>query len=259
MYRFFITLLAIFFLSIPAFPALAEHGFEGQILRVVVNDNSPPFSQRQADGTLTGFNVDFALEICKFLHAICKIETRPLKSAIDSVINGQFDMGFSNLLWSPERERRLLLSIPYWRSSTSLIGRRGMPDINLSEAVHDHHIAVLRGSRQFEVLSTFDGSSNSLIPFDTYADLWQCLRDNCADLGIMATLNALHFLLTEDGESFETIGNPLTTNGLGGSIHIDFPRNRPNLKDAVDAAIAHLRDDGTYQSLNRRYFSFDIY
>ena len=259
MYRLFMISFRVFFLLIPALPALAEHGFEGQILRVVVNDNSPPFSQRQADGTLTGFNVDFALEICKFLHAICKIETRPLKSAIDSIVTGQFDMGFSNLLWSSERERRLLLSVPYWRSSTSLIGRRGMPDLDLAEAIHNHHIAVLRGSRQFEVLSTFEGSLTSLVLVDTYEELWQCLRDNCADLGIMATLNALHFLLTEDGEAFETIGNPLTENGLGGSIHIGFPRNRSDLKNAVDIAIIHLRDDGTYQSINRRYFSFDIY
>lgn len=241
------------------FPVRADPSLDGRALRIVMNDNSPPFSQRREDGSLWGFNVDFAREVCRLLHATCTLETQPLATAIAEVTAGQYDMALSNLLRTAEREQHLLFSVPYWRSSSSLIGRRGMPDVDLTEAVHNHRIAVLRGSHQIEVLSALDGAATSLVPVDTYTELWRCLRDNRADLGIMATLNALHFLLTDEGQDFETIGNPLTENGLGGPIHIVFPLGRLELKKAVDAAIIHLRDDGTYQNLSHRYFPFDIY
>lgn len=239
----------------PPAPAPAE----SQTLRIVVSDNAPPFSRREADGTLVGFNVDFGNALCRVLQVTCSMESAPFNQLIDEVAAGRYDLGIGNVLRTPERERRLLFSTPYWRSSSSLLGQRGLPELTLADAVRGRRIAVVRGSQQYDVLWRMGGPGTALLVVPTLEDLWAALLDGRAELVLAPTLKAVHFLLSDAGQRFETIGTPMTDSGLGGPVHMVLPLSRPDLKAAVDRAIAAVRSDGTYQSINRQYFPFDIY
>ncbi|WP_247895182.1 substrate-binding periplasmic protein [Azospirillum brasilense] len=232
-------------------------------LRIVVIDHSPPFSDRDADGLLVGFNIDFGRELCRSLGAVCSFDAAPFKQIIDDVAAGRYDIGFGNVLRTPDREQRLLFSIPYWRSSTSLVGHRGMPELSLEEAIRSRRIAAIRGSRQHAVLVRLTDADPSLqanlVPVSTLDDLWNAIRNGKSEMAIGPTLNVVHFLLSDAGEGFETIGTPMSEDGLGGTVHIIFPRGQHALKASVDRALTALRNDGTYQRINRNYFPFDIY
>jgi ABC-type amino acid transport substrate-binding protein len=231
---------------------------EGQTLHVVLLPATPLFSQRQPDGKITGFNADMVREICRLLKANCIQSVAPLAVIIEKVAGGEVELGMANLLKTPERERRLLYSEPYWRSTSSLVGRRGMPDISLADAAQTKQIAAVRGSRQFDAITRLGATAN-LVPGESSADMWQALRDGRAEIVLTPTLHANGFLLSPQGQDFTTIGPPISDEGVGGPVHIVFPLGRRDLKQAVDAAIERLRVDGTYQALSRRYFSFDIY
>ncbi|WP_247876319.1 substrate-binding periplasmic protein [Azospirillum brasilense] len=232
-------------------------------LRVVVIDHSPPFSDRDAAGALVGFNIDFGRELCRSLGAVCSFDAVPFKQIIEDVAAGRFDIGFGNVLRTPDREQRLLFSVPYWRSSTSLVGRRGMPELSLDEAIRSRRIATIRGSRQHAALLRLAEADPTLhanlVPVPTLDDLWDAMRNGQSDMAIGPTLNVVHFLLSDTGEGFETIGTPMSEDGLGGTVHIVFPPGQHALKAAVDRVLTVLRNDGTYQRINRNYFPFDIY
>lgn len=232
-------------------------------LRVVVIDHSPPFSDRDADGLLVGFNIDFGRELCRSLGAVCSFDAAPFKQIIEDVAAGRFDIGFGNVLRTPDREQRLLFSVPYWRSSTSLVGRRGMPELSLDEAIRSRRIATIRGSRQHAALVRLADAAPALhanlVPVSTLDDLWSAMRNGESDMAIGPTLNVVHFLLSDAGDGFETIGTPMSEDGLGGTVHIVFPPGQHELKASVDRALTALRNDGTYQRINRQYFPFDIY
>lgn len=232
-------------------------------LRIVVIDHSPPFSHRDADGVLVGFNIEFGRELCRSLQAVCSFDAAPFKQIIDDVAAGRYDIGFGNVLRTPDREQRLLFSIPYWRSSSSLVGQRGQPEMALDEAIRSRRIAAIRGSRQHEALSRLAGSDPALlanlVTVSTLEELWAAMRNGKSDLAIGPTLNVVHFLLSDAGDGFETIGTPMSEDGLGGTVHIVFPPGQHELKASVDRALTALRNDGTYQRINRSYFPFDIY
>ncbi|TWA81963.1 amino acid ABC transporter substrate-binding protein (PAAT family) [Azospirillum brasilense] len=232
-------------------------------LRIVVIDHSPPFSDRDAAGVLFGFNIDFGRELCRSLGAVCSFDAAPFKQIIDDVAAGRYDIGFGNVLRTPDREQRLLFSIPYWRSSTSLVGHRGMPELGLEEAIRSRRIAAIRGSRQHAALVRLADADPvlhaNLVPVSTLDDLWDAMRSGKSDMAIGPTLNVVHFLLSDPGDGFETIGTPMSDDGLGGTVHIVFPPGQHALKAAVDRALTALRNDGTYQRINRHYFPFDIY
>ena len=44
---------------------------QADALRVGVEGAYPPFSWKEADGSLKGFDIDFALEVCKRLNRKC--------------------------------------------------------------------------------------------------------------------------------------------------------------------------------------------
>ncbi|MBF0563482.1 MAG: transporter substrate-binding domain-containing protein, partial [Alphaproteobacteria bacterium] len=110
MLRIFAILGLVCLLTLPAFPVQADPSSDspGKVLRIVVTENVPPFSQREPAGSLSGFNVDIARKLCQHLHAECTLETQPLAALIEAVAAGRHDIGLGNLLRTPDPERRLL-------------------------------------------------------------------------------------------------------------------------------------------------------
>ncbi|MCP3688440.1 MAG: transporter substrate-binding domain-containing protein, partial [Gammaproteobacteria bacterium] len=51
--------------------AVFSAGAQAENLRVGVEGAYPPFSWKEPDGTLKGFDIDFAREVCKRLQREC--------------------------------------------------------------------------------------------------------------------------------------------------------------------------------------------
>ncbi|WP_431855869.1 substrate-binding periplasmic protein [Azospirillum sp.] len=231
----------------------------GPTIRVAVAEGAPPFSHRGPDGALTGFNVDIMRALCRAMAAACRFDEVPFQDVLEAVASGRYDVGLSNFLRSPEREARVAFSAPYWRSSSSLVGPAAETDRAVPQALAGRRVAVNGGSRQHAYAARIAGTLAALVEAPNLSGVWDALRDRRADLALVPTLAALGFLMSEEGKPFSTIGTPLVGDGLGGTVHIVVTKGRPDLKTAVDNAIAAIRADGSYQEVNRRYFPFDVY
>jgi ABC-type amino acid transport substrate-binding protein len=249
--RLWATLLA---LLLAAAPVQA-----GPTIRVAVMEATPPFSHRAPDGGLTGFNVDIMRALCRAMAATCRFDEMPFQDVLEAVASGRYEVGLANFLRTPEREARVTFSAPYWRSSSSVVGPPAETDRAVPQAMAGRRLAVIRDSRQHAYAKGIAGSLAALVEAPHLNDLWRALRDGRAELALVPTLAALGFLMSEEGKAFSTVGTPLMDDGLGGTVHIVLARGRPDLKAAVDDAIAAIRADGSYQEVNRRYFPFDVY
>jgi ABC-type amino acid transport substrate-binding protein len=68
------------------------------------------------------------------------------------------------------------------------------------------------------------------------------------------------FLKTDAGKDFEFVGPDFTDKKwFGEGAGIAVRKEDPQLRDALNAAIDAIRQDGTYKKLNDKYFKFDIY
>jgi len=227
--------------------------------KVAVMEATPPFSYRGPDGTLTGFNVEIMREACRAMKATCSFEEIPFQAITDDVSAGRYDFGLANFLRTPEREAKLTYSAPYWRSSSSFIGPVEAANTPGLEAIRGARVAAIQTSRQFSYVRRFEREMAQLVPVTDLEELWEALRTRKADYGLVPTLAAFGFLLSDDGKRFSTVGTPIAEDGLGGTVHIVMPKGRSDLKAIVDEAIGAIRVDGSYQDVNRRYFPFDVY
>ena len=68
------------------------------------------------------------------------------------------------------------------------------------------------------------------------------------------------FLETDDGADFEFVGPDYSEEAWHGEgAGIALRKGEDDLREAFDAAIAQIREDGTYQAINEKYFDFDVF
>ncbi|CAK0758660.1 hypothetical protein CCP1ISM_8550001 [Azospirillaceae bacterium] len=101
-------------------------------------------------------------------------------------------------------------------------------------------------------------SAASLVECSTARACIEAMRQQTADMALLPMLNALPFLHQPDLDQLK-LGPLITHPALKGTVHIAVPKDRPDIKERVDAVIAELVADGTQKRLSRRYLPFDFY
>lgn len=201
-------------------------------------------------------------EICQRIAIRCTSHSLPFAEIITGVESGRYQIGIGNVLRTPDRERRLLFSLPLWRSSSRLvgaataIGRFGghvqLPDLRGAT------LAVERGTQQHRYLQEIAGTQNlKLIETASVGESMNLLVQGKADFSLMPVRTA-YFLLQDAGGNAGVgfAGPALADHGLGGSVHVILNKNEADLRHQVDEALSAMRSDGTFQRILRRYMPF---
>jgi ABC-type amino acid transport substrate-binding protein len=216
---------------------------------------------------LISVNDDLAREICRRIRARCTVSFVPFNEVLPGVEDGRFDLGFGNLLRTPERDKRFAFSSPIWRSSSRLLStpataeafatRLGQP-VSL-ENLRDARVATLEGSLQLAFLNAIASQRGlTVVTRKTAQEVLETLRDNTADFGLMSVLSAYALLNRDTTRQIEFVGSAVADRGLGGTVHIALPRQNDALRLSVDQAIAAIRADGSYQRIARRHFPLGL-
>ncbi|HLO78937.1 MAG TPA: transporter substrate-binding domain-containing protein, partial [Magnetospirillum sp.] len=216
------------------------------------------FCSRDAGGNLTGFNVETARLLCQRMGASCRLEVMSLTDVISGVSEGRVQIGFGNLLKSPEREQVMLFSHPYWRSSSIFIGAPALADLALPAQLAGKRVAVQTGSRQ-HAWAKAQRHGAQVVEVAHADGVMAALINGDADLGLLPMVVALNYLKSEQGKRFDFIGSPTDSDGLGGSVHIVVSKDRPDLLSGLDKVLDASVRDGSLHALSRRFLPFDVY
>jgi polar amino acid transport system substrate-binding protein/arginine transport system substrate-binding protein/lysine/arginine/ornithine transport system substrate-binding protein/histidine transport system substrate-binding protein len=236
---------------------LASTGAGAGELVIAVTPSSRPFSYTNEAGELGGFNVDMGRAICERLGERCRFETMNFPAIVPAVAAGKADIGIANFLRTPERERLVAFTVPYWRSTSSLIGAAGTVIRDIADAVARLRVCSIDGSLQQTYLRRLPAAGSLVGAGSNQAVLDQLVAGRC-DAALLPTMQALPFLQSPPGRGFGFLGTPLTQEGLGGSVHMVVRPDQPELRQRMDEAIQALIRDGSHERASRRYFPFSI-
>ena len=227
-------------------------------LVVAVTPAVVPFSYLNERGELTGFNVEFGRAVCLKMKVSCHFEAMTFLRILSTVSAGQADIGLSNALKTPEREKQVAFSVPYWRSTSSFFGVSGTVFKDPVDALSKFKVCVINGSRQHEYLSRLGIHPGNVVATLSNQNAIDSVRQGLCPLAMAPTMQILNFLQSPEGKGFSFLGAPLTDQGLGGTVHLVVRPDKPELLQRVDQAIKELILDGTHEKLSRRYFPFSI-
>lgn len=233
-----------------ALPAAAES------VVVALTDSTPNFSMHMPDGSFQGINVEIAAQVCARAGLACRFQPMPLAALVAHVRDGKAQIGFGNLAKTPEREKTMLFSRPYWRSTTAFVGRAELAGQPMAELVRGRKVAVQEGSRQARWLQETFGQTCVPVPRPTIFDVVATLPLQQAELILAPTMTVHPFLVSPEGAGFGFVSDPIDG---GSTVHVVVTKDRPDLLAKVDSILEEMRRDGSLGRIVRAWVPFDIF
>lgn len=237
--------------AVAADPAGAE-----QALRVLTQDNI--FSTRDDQGQLTGFEVEIARALCATMHARCDIAPLPFADVLAALDRRAVDFAVASILKTPERQQKYLFTDRYWRSNSSFVARTRTWPAGSMPSLIGLHIAVNANTKQDEYIQR-NATGGIVMRFGSPHGALQAVAEGRADICLVPTIFALQFMMSVDGRELETVGDPVTGEGLGGDVAIALPPGHEALRDDINQALRTILSDGRYDAISSRFLPFRLY
>ena len=223
---------------------------------VIVTENAyPPLQFMDKAGTPVGWEYDAMAEIAKRLNITVRYETISWDAMIPAVSEAQFDMGMTGITIRDDRKEKVDFSDPYMRSETMMIARGDetrFTDAASFGANPDLLIAAQPGTTPFyaAVYNILDGDeANARIKkFETFGAGLEALRTGDVDLALSDSTAANGYVTASNG-GLKIVGEPLGAEDFG----YIFPKGS-DLVAPMNAAIAAMKADGTFDALNTKWF-----
>ena len=209
----------------------------------------PPFEF--LDGSeVKGFDVDLLTEIASRMG----IEEVEFKTEIfDTLIptlkgGGKFDVIASGMTIKPERELEIDFSDPYYDSNQSLVMKKGSTYGGDPAELAGKKIAVQSGTTG-EAWAKENAPDATLVPFKNATDAFAALQAGNVE-AVVNDLPVSTELLKEDDRGLEIVAQIATGEQYGFGVSKD----NPGLTEAINAALAEVKDDGTYGEIYEKWF-----
>ena len=247
-------------LAIAGLLALAVTSVNADALRVGVEGAYPPFSWKEADGTLKGFDIDFAHEVCKRLDRECVLIEQEWDGMIPALLARKFDTIIASMSITEERKKKVDFTVKYYNTPAKLVAKKNPGFEGTAAGLDGKRLGVQRATtHQCSAEKLYPGAE--LVLYATQDEVWQDLGSGRLDAQLSDSLQAYEgFLVLDVGQDFDFLGDALDDvecQGVGAGFAIR--KEDSALRDALSKAIQDIREDGTYKVINDKYFAVDIY
>lgn len=227
-------------------------------LRVATEGSYPPFNFVR-NGEPTGFDVDIALALCAAMDVQCTVRTEPWKTILEGLAEGRYDMVVASIARTPERDRKVDFTEPYYRSRTNFIGDPTRLADSSKKLLAGKRLAAQKDTVQAHYLKRNYADVAEIRLYPTVRETYAALAKGETDAVLTDSLVAYEFLQSGQGERFDYIGPPLETSDPSSEACIAVREGDEELLRDLEKALRQIRLDGTYERINRAYFPFSIY
>ncbi len=252
----FTTLAAAVALSFVAAAANA------QVKVGIAAEAYPPFASPDASGVWAGWEVDFINAICKSAAIECAITPVAWDGIIPSLTSGQIDVIMASMSITAERAQTIDFSDKYYNTPTAIAAAAGSTLTPTAEGLAGKIIGV-QGSTIHEVYAQkyFAGTAAEIKIYATQDEANQDLAAGRIDATQADSITLQAFLDSDAGKACcMTIGNVADDiEVLGAGVGAGLRKGDAELMGKINAAIAAIRADGTYDAITAKYFASSIY
>lgn len=232
-----------------------------ETLRLGTEGAYPPFNFIDASGNVTGFDVEIGLALCEKMGVKCEIVAQDWDGIIPGLLAKKYDFIIASMFITDERKQQVAFSDPYYVAAMTHVAPKdaGITDFT-NEGMAGKVIGAQSGTTQANfVQSVYPDADIRLYPTQDEVNL--DLASGRLDLQVGDMLPLLGWVNdTEDGACCELIGEPITDPAfVGEGVGIAVRQEDTALVEKLNAALAGIREDGTYKTINDKYFPIDVF
>ena len=244
--------------AVAAGPVLAElPDLGGREVTVVTENAYPPLQfVDPATGEAVGWEYDAMNEIARRLNFVVTYANASWDAMIPAVSEGQYDIGMTGITIRDDRAEQVDFSDPYMRSEMFMLVRadedRFSDDASFIAQGEELLIGAQPGTTPFyvAVYDLLDGNEANprVKSFETFGASVAALTAGDVDV-VLTDGTAGEGYVAANPDTLKLVGGPLGSEDFG----FIFPKGS-DLVAPVNAAIAELKADGTFEALNRTWF-----
>lgn len=220
---------------------------------IMTSPDNPPFEYINTSSgaeNVTGFDIDVIKAIADHLGWQFEVVSADFPSLIPALQSGRADMVIAAMNPTPEREKSVDFSIPYYNNTAALLVRRGSP-VGSIDDLSGHQLGVQMGSVHEQTAKQLQTTNPaiSLVSLSRVGDLVQELKTGRIE-AVLLEGSAAEKIVQNNSDLLNLAVNNIESKPLS----IVFPKGSPNLA-LVNQAIETLQKDGTIQGITKLWFT----
>jgi len=245
-------------------PAAAAPAPEAAVLKVAIDPTYEPFTFKTADGKPTGFDVDIASALCEQIKRKCEFVEQVWDSMIPGLNAKKYDVIISSMSITDERMKEVDFTDKYYNTPSRIVLKKTVKFTDVA-SIKGKKIGVLKGSTQEKYamgeLKTAGVVVNS---YEAQDQVYLDIKSGRLDGTVADYLEVSGgFLSKPEGANYQLVGPDLREpKYYGYGVGVAMRKGEDKLKGELNAAIKTIRSNGTYKTLNDKYFAkynIDVY
>ncbi|ESW59923.1 MAG: amino acid ABC transporter [Rhodobacter sp. CACIA14H1] len=232
-------MLATAVLALTAGASLAQ-----DVVRIGTEGAYEPYNYiDQATGELTGYEIELGNELCKRAELKCEFVQNAWDSIIPNLQSGNYDLIMAGMSITDERDQVIDFTQNYIPPASSAYVALSA-DVNVGEGAV---VAAQTGTIQAGYVAE---SGATLLEFATPDETVAAVRNGEAD-AVFADKDYLAPIAADSNGELVVLANEVQ---LGGGVGIGLRETDTELKDKLNVAIQSMKDDGTLNTMIKKWF-----
>jgi ABC-type amino acid transport substrate-binding protein len=227
-------------------------------ISVAVNANFKPFLYTDENGNLAGFDIDIMNALSAAGNFEVGYEDRAFDGMLEALAAGDYDAAMAAITINDKRKQIVDFTTPYFEPGQAPVSffsagqgigvRSDNTDIMGTDDLSGGKIiGVKLGTTGDDFVSALD--SVTVVRFDESKQTLDALVDGAVDAAVVDIAVITDYIKQSQGK-VKLVGGPITEEEYGIAVNKD----RRDVLEMLDAALAQIRSDGTYDQIFAKWF-----
>lgn len=230
-------------------------------IRIGTEGAYPPFNFIDEKGQLQGFDIDIAKALCQEMGAECEFVIQDWDGLLPGLLAKKFDCIIASMSITEERKKKVDFTEKYYQTPARFIAKKSEALNLFKKGIKGQTVGVQRATvTEYFLRDNF----SKLLKIKSYATIDEANLDLLAgrlDMVFADSVVLIGGLLEKpEGKDFMFVGPTFSDRkAFGDGIGIAIRKGNKDLGQKFNQAIKALRANGVYQTINSKYFNFDVY
>ncbi|MBB3139220.1 transporter substrate-binding domain-containing protein [Halomonas organivorans] len=226
-------------------------------IRIGVDVPYEPMEYRTPEGELTGFDIELGNALCAEIGIQCEWVVQGWDGIIPGLQARKYDAIMSSMTINEQRREQVLFSDPYITPPSAWFAPADSeittPD---AESLEGKSIGVQRGTLQDNYVTDLYGDVADVNRYATADDMVLDMDAGRLDIVFLDFPIGKSTLLDSEAGNYKTVGEKISepVKYFGEGFGIAFRQRDEELAQAFNEALATLKDNGTYEEIETKYF-----
>ena len=214
-------------------------------LRVVTDATFPPMEFFR-DGKPTGFDIELIHALGKEMNRPIELTNIDFKGLIPAIVSGRADAAISGIYITPERKNVVDFTDSYYAGGLVVLTKKDNNIKNLKD-LDGKKVSVQVGTKSVNYL-TEHFPNIKRVEVEKNEEMFNLVKIGRADAAVTGRPAAK--LYAQHNPDFVVLDEQITTEEYGVAVS----KSQSQVRDALNAALKKIRDNGTYQKIVDKWF-----